>query len=739
MSRFVNEINDSPLAAERAEKDILGNKIDTTYQRKLTAGSNISINEVTNTISAQVPPDFSSVIPSDATSSNKLVSTNTLDARLADFGGFKEVQGTGADLHPNVPSGEENSKLIYLVRDNSATGDDKYKEWIWDSGDPEANPPVSAQWKLIGDTTMHLDGYVQKVQIDGTEIQATSGTVNIPLAVADYYGTSATDGALSKEDKEKIDSYKYMYLSGGTSGEKIYANSPDLNLDVGFLTLGNTGFGQVPGFVAVGRAGQDDCFFGNQGSDPAFGVYDNQSQQFSVKELLTEDSYTISNLENGKADKVIGATSGNLAALDEDGNLYDSGKKAADFANVQSDWNQTDTSADDYIKNKPKTVLWLTYGSTYTKAQVDGWIADGYLLCVSYSSRTYKLGRATFYQDTNYYTFSDELDYVGLTINNSTSAWTDGTHYPTPASIGAAPSVHSHGNIASDGTDGEATHDTSRFLRGDGTWARLQLRSTLQSEANGYFRITCVAGSDCQHSSVYVFGSYNEYGYLYQVSFRYKNNQFSEAPRVRMITCNNETGLNYIPKAIKYGTGAAGTGYIFIQTNVVQRCTFLVTGNSPSSITIDTVTSTDSATSVSDGVKGHGSVHTEEYGTGTGSSTQPVYVDAGGGIVACSVSDSHYYGGNGVLPSVTAYAYVKSGTTLTVNVDNLIEDKTYTAQVVRASSGTASFNIKFQSDSAFNVYGHSQTTTNITTYTLSHSTYPMMFMRSGRNIYIIWY
>ena len=325
MSRFVNEINDSPLAAERAEKDILGNKIDTTYQRKLTAGSNISINEVTNTISAQVPPDYSSVIPSDASSSNKLVTTNTLDARLADFGGFKEVQGTGADLHPNVPSGEEDSKLIYLVRDNSATGDDKYKEWIWDSGDPEANPPVAAQWKLIGDTTMHLEGYVQKVQIDGTEIPATSGTVNIPLAVADDYGTSGTDGALSKEDKEKIDSYKYMYLSEGESGYKMYANGSDPNLDVGFLTLGNTGFGQVPGFVAVGRAGQDECFFGNQGSDPAFGVYDNQSQRFTVRQLVTTDSYILENLENGKADKVYDATSGNIAALDEDGNLMDSG------------------------------------------------------------------------------------------------------------------------------------------------------------------------------------------------------------------------------------------------------------------------------------------------------------------------------------------------------------------------------------------------------------------------------
>jgi hypothetical protein len=436
MSLFVNEINDSPLAAERAEKDILGNKIDeyysklsliapqyspestyvfdqlvfhedTLYKCSVNCGPEewdqyhwTEVNDISDYIqnlqhinlipygsgkrsqvssqkvnfatrgsggrtyyapmlqsgygvyyftyidgrslvtmtlspdggdgtwavsSISIPQDYSSVIPSDASSSNQLVTTNTLDTRLANFGGFKEVQGTGSDLHPNVPSGEEDSKLIYLVRDNSATGDDKYKEWIWDSGDPEANPPVSAQWKLIGDTTMHLEGYVQKVQIDGTEIPATSGTVNIPLAVADDYGTSGTDGALSKEDKEKIDSYKYMYLSEGESGYKMYGNSPDLNLDVGFLTLGNYGYGQVPGYVAVGRAGQEECFFGNQGSDPAFGVYDNQSQRFTVRQLVTTDSYILSNLENGKADKVYDATSGNLAALDEDGNLIDSG------------------------------------------------------------------------------------------------------------------------------------------------------------------------------------------------------------------------------------------------------------------------------------------------------------------------------------------------------------------------------------------------------------------------------
>ena len=85
----------------------------------------------------------------------------------------------------------------------------------------------------------------------------------------------------------------------------------------------------------------------------------------------------------GKADKVSSATSGNFAGLDANGNLTDSGKKASDFAtsatattttnglmsstdktkldgvasgaeaNVQSDWNVSDSSSDAYIKNKP--------------------------------------------------------------------------------------------------------------------------------------------------------------------------------------------------------------------------------------------------------------------------------------------------------------------------------------------------------------------------------------------------
>lgn len=140
--------------------------------------------------------------------------------------------------------------------------------------------------------------------------------------------------------------------------------------------------------------------------------------------------------------KVAEATAGNFASLTATGEVSDSGLNSTNFATT-AQGSKADTAVQpgdlatvatsgsyDDLSDKPSTVMWLTYGSTYTKTQVDGWITDGYLLCVSYNSRMYKLGRATSYQDTNYYTFSDEMNYVRLTINNITSAWTDGTNYP---------------------------------------------------------------------------------------------------------------------------------------------------------------------------------------------------------------------------------------------------------------------------------------------------------------------
>lgn len=92
---------------------------------------------------------------------------------------------------------------------------------------------------------------------------------------------------------------------------------------------------------------------------------------------------------SGKADKVTGATSGNLAALNVSGNLTDSGQSSANLVhdatyvhtdnnfttflktklegvqsgaevNVQADWAQSDTSSDSYIQHKPDLSVYAT-------------------------------------------------------------------------------------------------------------------------------------------------------------------------------------------------------------------------------------------------------------------------------------------------------------------------------------------------------------------------------------------
>ena len=55
------------------------------------------------------------------------------------------------------------------------------------------------------------------------------------------------------------------------------------------------------------------------------GVHIKGNTQKKLSEILDEIDYS------GKADKVSGATNGNFAGLDANGNLIDSGKKAADF------------------------------------------------------------------------------------------------------------------------------------------------------------------------------------------------------------------------------------------------------------------------------------------------------------------------------------------------------------------------------------------------------------------------
>ena len=134
---------------------------------------------------------------------------------------------------------------------------------------------------------------------------------------------------------------------------------------------------------------------------------DSSSDAFIKNKPDLSNFATLTDLD-GKADKVSGATAGNLAGLDATGNLTDSGVSAQNIVhdasyvhtdnnftntlkdkldgieagaevNVQSDWNQADTLADDYIKNKPQNLVqdanYVHTDNNFTniyKAKLDG-------------------------------------------------------------------------------------------------------------------------------------------------------------------------------------------------------------------------------------------------------------------------------------------------------------------------------------------------------------------------------
>lgn len=271
--------------------------------------------------------------PSGASANNPLITQTDLQTAIADFGGFEEVNGTGTDNHPDVAN--PSTKIIYLVEDSSATGDDKFKEWIYDS--------TNSSWKLIGDTTMSMSGYakipssktagniveftstdtladsgktvadlenvVVSVSIGaGSTISPVSGSKNVVIPLAANKSGTGTDGAMSGADKVKLDGIETgaqvntvatVSVNGGTPV------SPDGNKNID-LTV------SIP--AASSATPHMDDATASAGSSTDYARADHVHPS-----------------DTAKADKVANATNGNLAGLDANGNLTDSGVAPGDF------------------------------------------------------------------------------------------------------------------------------------------------------------------------------------------------------------------------------------------------------------------------------------------------------------------------------------------------------------------------------------------------------------------------
>ena len=147
-----------------------------------------------------------------------------------------------------------------------------------------------------------------------------------------------------------------------------------------------------------------------------------------------------------KADKVVGATNGNLAGLDGNGNLIDSGKKARDFAPASESYRFIKKIIVGYALTTSEPSNWATnWTSYYTNTGTDNnptytqvsdataptWVANTYYSKKSSNSSS----RITLFSNSNYkkvlvnVSTVSAYSYSGILIN------TDGTWAFTTQSI----------------------------------------------------------------------------------------------------------------------------------------------------------------------------------------------------------------------------------------------------------------------------------------------------------------
>lgn len=143
---------------------------------------------------------------------------------------------------------------------------------------------------------------------------------------------------------------------------KVLAWRADLPTSVYTITLDSTGTGELPaallageGLICIGAYGVntegvrrtsevlryrivEGAFKENAVSTPDPDLWEQILAQLSAAVTALNAAKTAT---AGKADKVDGATAGNLAELDSDGNLVDSGKKPSDFMSATA---QLDTA-----------------------------------------------------------------------------------------------------------------------------------------------------------------------------------------------------------------------------------------------------------------------------------------------------------------------------------------------------------------------------------------------------------
>lgn len=235
-----------------------------------------------------------------------------------------------------TPAVDLSNKIIYLTKDSTVVGEDKYKEWIYTGSTTTLD---NSKWEVIGTTTLDLSGYktVQSPVADPTT--DGSGLRFIASISQDANGViTPTKQTVSSATTEAAG---IVQLDNSVSPKTNMAATPKCVKQA--YDLANGKYTKPSGGIPK--------------TDLASGVQSSlDAADSAVQGILLPESSTELTPDSSKKITLplVSSTSGGEAGLMSSGDKIKlDGISAGAEANVQSDWNQTTTTADDYIKNKP--------------------------------------------------------------------------------------------------------------------------------------------------------------------------------------------------------------------------------------------------------------------------------------------------------------------------------------------------------------------------------------------------
>ena len=143
---------------------------------------------------------------------SKYTTKAELEAAIANFGGFEVVSLTsGPNPVPDVQ--DPSTKIIYLTKEAGFTKVDPYTEWIYTSG---------GVWNVIGETSVDLSGYIEKVTsgTSGNLAKIASGGSLEDSGVAASGVETAVQNAHSHANKAVLDG---IPARSGTDSAMLYS------------------------------------------------------------------------------------------------------------------------------------------------------------------------------------------------------------------------------------------------------------------------------------------------------------------------------------------------------------------------------------------------------------------------------------------------------------------------------------------------------------------------------------